>query len=50
LSPDISREIPNKNEVLKIKESTNIELVQKHIMSVTVVEAYSRSIQYKVSK
>lgn len=31
--------------VLKIKESRNVELVQKHIMSVTVVEVYSR---YKV--
>ena len=26
LSPDLSREVPNKNEVMKIKESTKVEL------------------------
>jgi hypothetical protein len=41
LSPDISREVPNTNEVPKIKESTNAEMVQKHIMFVTVLETYS---------
>ena len=42
LSPEISRAVPNKKDVLKVKEGTSTEFLQKHLMSVTGIEAYSR--------
>ena len=44
LSPEVSREVPNKKEVILVKENNQKEYVQKHVMLATSADAFS---QYK---
>ena len=44
LSPEVSREVPNKKEVILVKENNQKEYVQKHVMIATSADAFS---QYK---
>ncbi|KAI8487953.1 hypothetical protein Bbelb_344010 [Branchiostoma belcheri] len=40
LSPEISREVPDKRAAVKIKEGSKVTLVQRHTMTMTLEEAF----------
>ena len=44
LSPEVSREVPNKKEVILVKENNQKEYVQKHVIIATSADVFS---QYK---
>lgn len=45
LSPEISREVPNKRETVKVRKDGQKEILQKHVMTMTLEEAYK---EYKL--
>ena len=40
LSPNISREVPDKREVIKVKDKDKVPIVQRHYMSMAIQDAY----------
>ena len=53
LSPEVSREVPNKKEVVKVKtDDGKKEVLQKHVMTMTLQDAYknftSQNLEIKI--
>lgn len=41
LSPDVSREVPDKRAAIKVKENNKVRIVQRHNMTMTLADAHS---------